>query len=208
MLPKKDDDGDVKGRKRKGQRGAASEEKRSKRREAEDSSTGSKSSRSAAAAAPSRIIPLEATSAETVAPVVASSVSAAASSASSPSFTSTAASSSSTKAKPDAGAIDRNAPEVERLLARGGANVVDLVVISNTLLPEQLPAHFASAYTPVTDAGSPAQIKHLARCGKCTRIMRIRWADTIIYLTNNPILIHYRTLHVMLFIHVTVAAGF
>jgi hypothetical protein len=42
-------------------------------------------------------------------------------------------------------------------------NVVDLVIVSMYLLPEEIPASFQSDYTPIIDAGSPAQIEYLAR---------------------------------------------
>lgn len=43
------------------------------------------------------------------------------------------------------------------------ANVSDLVLLSMTMLPDMMPAHFGSTYTPIAAAGTEAQIKHLAR---------------------------------------------
>lgn len=42
-------------------------------------------------------------------------------------------------------------------------NVVDLVLVSMRLLPDEIPESFHSIYTPIVDAGSPAQIEQLAR---------------------------------------------
>ena len=42
-------------------------------------------------------------------------------------------------------------------------NVTDLILVSLLSLPDSMPAHFPSAYTPVSAAGDAAQIKHLAR---------------------------------------------
>ncbi|XP_029637763.2 symplekin [Octopus sinensis] len=42
-------------------------------------------------------------------------------------------------------------------------NVADLVLISMVMLPDTLPAHFQATYTPIAAAGTPGQIKHLAR---------------------------------------------
>ncbi len=42
-------------------------------------------------------------------------------------------------------------------------NVVDLVIASMRFLPEEMPVSFQALYTPIKDAGSPAQIEHLAR---------------------------------------------
>ncbi|GAB1598351.1 symplekin-like [Argonauta hians] len=42
-------------------------------------------------------------------------------------------------------------------------NVADLVLISMVMLPDTLPAHFQATYTPIAGAGTPGQIKHLAR---------------------------------------------
>ncbi|XP_015791408.1 symplekin [Tetranychus urticae] len=43
------------------------------------------------------------------------------------------------------------------------ANVCDLVLVSLLSLPDSMPAHFLATYTPVAAAGTPSQIKHLAR---------------------------------------------
>ncbi|RWS16735.1 symplekin-like protein [Dinothrombium tinctorium] len=42
-------------------------------------------------------------------------------------------------------------------------NVSDLVLVSMLSLPDQMPAHFLASYTPIAAAGTPSQIKHLAR---------------------------------------------
>ncbi|XP_076096063.1 symplekin-like isoform X2 [Mytilus galloprovincialis] len=42
-------------------------------------------------------------------------------------------------------------------------NVADLVLISMVMLPETMPAHFQSTYTPIAAAGTEAQKKHMAR---------------------------------------------
>ncbi len=42
-------------------------------------------------------------------------------------------------------------------------NVVDLVLVSMRLLPDEIPESFHSIYTPIADAGSPTQIEQLAR---------------------------------------------
>ena len=42
-------------------------------------------------------------------------------------------------------------------------NVCDLVLVSMLSLPDTMPAHFQATYTPVAAAGTPSQIKHLAR---------------------------------------------
>lgn len=58
-------------------------------------------------------------------------------------------------------AIDITAEDlVNRLNAH---NVADLVLISMVMLPDSLPAHFQATYTPIAAAGTPGQIKHLAR---------------------------------------------
>lgn len=58
-------------------------------------------------------------------------------------------------------AIDITAEDlVNRLNAH---NVADLVLIGMVMLPDSLPAHFQATYTPIAAAGTPGQIKHLAR---------------------------------------------
>ncbi|RWS26334.1 symplekin-like protein [Leptotrombidium deliense] len=42
-------------------------------------------------------------------------------------------------------------------------NISDLVLVSMLSLPDQMPAHFLASYTPIAAAGTPSQIKHLAR---------------------------------------------
>jgi hypothetical protein len=42
-------------------------------------------------------------------------------------------------------------------------NVVDLVLVSMRSLPEEISVSFQLLYTPIRDAGSPAQIEYLAR---------------------------------------------
>lgn len=42
-------------------------------------------------------------------------------------------------------------------------NVTDLVLVSMLCLPDTLPAHFQSSYTPIAEAGTMTQIKHLSR---------------------------------------------
>ena len=42
-------------------------------------------------------------------------------------------------------------------------NVADLVLISMVMLPEAMPNHFQSTYTPIAAAGTEAQKKHMAR---------------------------------------------
>ncbi|KFM76189.1 Symplekin, partial [Stegodyphus mimosarum] len=42
-------------------------------------------------------------------------------------------------------------------------NVADLVLVSMLSLPETMPAHFQSTYTPIAAAGTEPQIRHLAR---------------------------------------------
>lgn len=42
-------------------------------------------------------------------------------------------------------------------------NVADLVLISMVMLPETMPNHFQSTYTPIAAAGTEAQKKHMAR---------------------------------------------
>lgn len=41
--------------------------------------------------------------------------------------------------------------------------VTDLVLVSMLSLPDQLPSHFHSTYTPIAAAGGPTQVAHLAR---------------------------------------------
>ncbi|XP_067941603.1 symplekin-like [Watersipora subatra] len=42
-------------------------------------------------------------------------------------------------------------------------NVADLVLLSMVMLPDEMPAHFQSTYTPIAAAGTPGQIKHISR---------------------------------------------
>ena len=42
-------------------------------------------------------------------------------------------------------------------------NVANLVLTSMTVLPDQMPPSFQSTYTPIAAAGTPVQIRHLAR---------------------------------------------
>lgn len=42
-------------------------------------------------------------------------------------------------------------------------NVANLVLVSMTVLPDQMPPSFQSTYTPIAAAGTPVQIRHLAR---------------------------------------------
>lgn len=59
-------------------------------------------------------------------------------------------------------AIDVTADDlVERL--RDLNNVSDLVLVALLALPDTLPVHFQSSFTPVAAAGTDAQTKHLAR---------------------------------------------
>ena len=41
--------------------------------------------------------------------------------------------------------------------------VTDLVLVSMLSLPDRLPSHFHSTYTPIAAAGGPTQVAHLAR---------------------------------------------
>ena len=41
--------------------------------------------------------------------------------------------------------------------------VTNIVLVSMLNLPDSIPAHFQSTYTPIDSAGTPAQIEHLAR---------------------------------------------
>lgn len=45
----------------------------------------------------------------------------------------------------------------------GLENVVDLVMLNMVMLPDTMPASFQSTYTPISAAGTPAQVRHLAR---------------------------------------------
>ena len=41
--------------------------------------------------------------------------------------------------------------------------VANIVLVSMLNLPDAIPAHFQSTYTPIDSAGTPAQIEHVAR---------------------------------------------
>ncbi|XP_069117050.1 symplekin-like [Argopecten irradians] len=58
-------------------------------------------------------------------------------------------------------AIDITSEDLESRLST--QNVADLVLISMVMLPETMPAHFQSTYTPIAAAGTEGQIKHIAR---------------------------------------------
>lgn len=42
-------------------------------------------------------------------------------------------------------------------------NVTDLVLISMVSLPDTIPSHFQSSFTPISAAGTPQQIEHVGR---------------------------------------------
>ncbi|OWF40642.1 symplekin-like [Mizuhopecten yessoensis] len=58
-------------------------------------------------------------------------------------------------------AVDITSEDLESRL--NAQNVADLVLISMVMLPDTMPAHFQSTYTPIAAAGTEGQIKHIAR---------------------------------------------